>query len=530
MTRHETFASEAEGMAKGGVNLDALIPREDLKAESAPLGGKPTGEVTVSNLRDDIFYSGLRKPDFQRETANWSPQKIADMISSFLGGDLIPAIILWRSGQYTFVIDGAHRISAMLAWIFDDYGDKSRSIDYFDNFIPSEQTELAQKTRELVNRTVGSYASFQDMARTRQHVPEEKETMLANFATNSFVVQWVPQDDAEGAERSFFKINQKPTPVDAIEKKILKGRMMANAIASRAINRGGVGHKYWGHFPTEKQLVIEALGKEIHEALYAPPLKDASIRSSDVPVAGRGYSSLPFVFDFVNLVNGVPKGDMKDADDNGDQTIDFLEKVRGRLRLITTDHAGSLGLHPLVYFYTRGGAFQPIAFLAVVQVMQRLRERDQFNQFCDVRDRFERFLMNHKEAFTLIVKSQGSGPRSRPAIEAFLERALEQFWAGETEEEVVQSVGGDNRFAFLLSPQPVRGDGTRRRRTFSSSVKSAVFMTELQQSGVRCGICGGLVHRNSISADHVIRTADGGDNSARNAQVSHPYCNSTYKN
>jgi len=137
--------------------------------------------------------------------------------------------------------------------------------------------------------------------------------------------------------------------------------------------------------------------------------------------------------------------------------------------------------------------------------------------------------MNHKEAFTLIVKSQGSGPRSRPAIEAFLEKSLERFWAGEAEDEVVQSVGQDGRFGFLLSPQPIRGGGASRRSGFSSSVKSAAFMAELQTSGVRCGICGGLVHRNSISADHVIRRADGGNNSAGNAQVSHPYCNSGYK-
>lgn len=129
MTRRTRFYLGDDEVSKGGVNLDALIQREDLQAETVPLGGKPTGEVTISNLRDEIFYSGLRKPDFQRETANWSPQKIADMIASFLDGDLIPAIILWRSGQYIFVIDGAHRISAMLAWIFDDYGDKSRSIN-----------------------------------------------------------------------------------------------------------------------------------------------------------------------------------------------------------------------------------------------------------------------------------------------------------------------------------------------------------------------------------------------------------------
>ncbi len=417
----------------------------------------------------------------------------------------------------------------MLAWIFDDYGDKSRSIDYFDNFIPVEQIEIARKTRELVNKNVGSYASYQDMARTRRHVPENTEVRLANFATNSFLVQWVPQDDAKGAERSFFKINQAPTPVDPIEKKILKGRVMANAIASRAINRGGVGHKYWGHFSLDRQSQIESLGKEIYEALYAPPLRDASIRSSDVPVAGRGYSSLPFIFDFVNLVNGVSKGELKERDDDGDQTIAYLVAINKRLKFITTDYVWSLGLHPLVYFYTRGGAFQPVAFLAVVQVVQKLLDRRLFSQFCTSRKDFEQFLMNHKEAFTLIVKSQGAGHRSRPAIEAFLEKSLERFWSGDSEDEVVQAVGKDSRFGFLLSPQPIRGDGTSRRTSFSSSVKSAAFMTELHSSGVRCGMCGGLVHRNSMSSDHVTRRADGGDNSARNAQVTHPYCNSGYK-
>jgi hypothetical protein len=516
-------------MAKAGVNLDALIERADLAEVNTPLGGKPTGEVTISNLKDEIFYSGLRKPDFQRETASWSPQKIAEMIASFLDGDLIPAIILWRSGHLTFVIDGAHRISAMLAWIFDDYGDKSRSIEFFDNFIPEEQQALARKTRELVNSTVGSYASFQDLARSRKHVPDDKQVRLANFTTNSFVVQWVPQDDADGAERSFFKINQAPTPVDPIEKMILKGRMMANAIASRAINRGGTGHKYWGHFSEERQQEISSLGKEINRALYSPPLSTGSIRTSDVPMAGAGYSSLPFIFDLVNLVNGVSKGEIKDPDPDGTLTLSFMRSLRDRLELVTTDHPGSLGLHPLVYFYTRGGAFQPVAFLAAVQVFHKLRERKKFDRFCDVRERFERFLMIHKEAFTLLVKSQGSGPRSRPAIEAFLERTLETLWEEGDDEKVVQKVASDTRFGFLMSPQPVRGEGTSARTSFSSSVKSAAYMQNLLSSGVRCGICGGLVHRNSISSDHVQRRADGGNNSANNAQLAHPYCNSGYK-
>jgi hypothetical protein len=106
-------------VATNGVNLDALIPREDFAAESGPAKGTPTGTISINALADDSFLvQSLRKPDFQRETSNWTPQKIADLVAAFLDGDLIPAIILWRSGQYVFVIDGAHRLSAMLSWMW----------------------------------------------------------------------------------------------------------------------------------------------------------------------------------------------------------------------------------------------------------------------------------------------------------------------------------------------------------------------------------------------------------------------------
>ena len=154
-------------MAANGVNLDALIPREDFAASTAPIKGNPTGTISMGLLKDDFFVQSLRKPDFQRETSNWTPQKIVDLVAAFLDGDLIPAIILWRSGQYVFVIDGAHRLSALLAWIYDDYGDKSQSINYFQNQVPEEQKKLAEQTRKLIEQNIGTYASYVDANRTK---------------------------------------------------------------------------------------------------------------------------------------------------------------------------------------------------------------------------------------------------------------------------------------------------------------------------------------------------------------------------
>lgn len=523
--RHNS--GEIETMAANGVNLDALIPREDFAAPTTPYKGTPMGTIGMGMLKEDFFAQSLRKPDFQRETSNWTPQKIVDLVAAFLDGDLIPAIILWRSGQYVFVIDGAHRLSALLAWIYDDYGDKSRSINYFQNQVPEEQKRLAEQTRKLVEANIGTYASYVDSSKT-QYANEKIQERVGMMNSNSFVAQWVPAGDAIGAENSFFKINQAPTPVDPIEKRILRGRRSATAIATRAINRAGAGHKYWAEFTPELREEIEKVGKAIYNALYLPPMGGLPIKSSDVPVGGVGYSSLPFVFDLVNLVNGIGPKDPLLVDPDGAKTLQFLQAVQKRLERITTTSAGSLGLHPLVYFYTRGGAFQPVAFLAVLQLVRRLADKRQLDEFTRVRRSFEDFLVAHKEAFTLIVKNLGAGPRSRPALEDFMSLALEGLWAGNSDAEIIEGMAADNRFRFFATPAPIRvGDGGKRN--FSTSTKSAAFINELVQSGARCGICGGLMHRNSMTTDHLERKADGGGAHSGNAQVAHPYCNTTYK-
>lgn len=110
------------------VVLDALIPREDFEIVSDIGNGGNTRNKTTLSIEDlkydSFFFAALRKPIFQRETNEWDPKKICAMIESFVDGELIPAIILWRNQSgYIFVIDGAHRLSSLGAWINDDYGD-----------------------------------------------------------------------------------------------------------------------------------------------------------------------------------------------------------------------------------------------------------------------------------------------------------------------------------------------------------------------------------------------------------------------
>ena len=116
-------------MTANGVNLDALIPRADLAIGEGMVSGTQGDEKMTIALfgQKSFFLAALRKPEFQRETVQWTPAKIADLVAAFLDRRLIPAVILWRAGQFNFVVDGAHRLSALLAWIYDDYGDEARS-------------------------------------------------------------------------------------------------------------------------------------------------------------------------------------------------------------------------------------------------------------------------------------------------------------------------------------------------------------------------------------------------------------------
>lgn len=77
------------------VNLDALIPREDLELTENIQGGKRKDSVSITDLTaDGFFLMNLFKPDFQRETTEWDYVKICNFIESFLNNELIPAIIL----------------------------------------------------------------------------------------------------------------------------------------------------------------------------------------------------------------------------------------------------------------------------------------------------------------------------------------------------------------------------------------------------------------------------------------------------
>ena len=87
-----------------------MIKREDLDVtDSDPAQAQIGALIKLNELEvTSLTFNVLRKPDFQRETSNWDSEKVANLVQSFLDGDLIPSVIVWRSNKTgkLFVIDG----------------------------------------------------------------------------------------------------------------------------------------------------------------------------------------------------------------------------------------------------------------------------------------------------------------------------------------------------------------------------------------------------------------------------------------
>lgn len=513
------------------VNLDALIPREDFEvkdSEASPTSKSPY--LRVTDLEDGSFFFGsLRKPDFQRETNEWDQGRVFSLIESFLNADLIPAVILWKNeAGYTFVVDGAHRLSALAAWVNNDYGDGPISKSFYESIIPDEQLDIAERLRAKINKEIGPYTDYQLAMKSPEKVKPEIVSAARLLGSLAIQIQWV-DGDAKKAEASFFKINQKAAPIDKTELILLEARNKPNGIATRAILRGGKGHKYWSSFAQEKQDEVQKKAEEINDILFKPSLK-TPLKTLDIPVAGQSISSQAqmLVLEFVNTVNKIQDKQQLNDDLTGDETIIILSNCLKIARLVNSNHASSLGLHPAVYFYARNGRYKPASFNFFLRLVMELKLKNKLNSFIEAREKLEEIILNYDDLPRQIVRKYRTSIAGTPHVVDFYMQAIELLNKGFGIENVISEIIASPKFNYLTTKPEVTPDITSS--DFDTESKSEVFLNEALKNSIKCKICNGYLHTNSISIDHVIRKQDGGIASSENGQVSHPYCNTGYKN
>lgn len=511
------------------VSLDALIPRDafEIQDQSQRNSGKNIHNLGIQNT---YFYSRLRKPDFQRETNEWDAAKICDFIESFLDGDLIPAVIIWQSSSsYVFVVDGSHRLSSLLAWINDDYGDGEISKQFYDGNISDEQKEAATATRKLIKEKIGAYKDYESLVSKPGQVDPKMQERVGNFAFAAILLQWV-EGDVRKAEESFFKINQKAAPISETEMRLLQARKTPNGVAARAIVRSGNGHKYWSDFTKEKQDEIEKVAQEIHQLIFHPKLSNP-IKTLDVPIVGNLSSSdkLELILEFINIVNNISNDNQLGEDLTGEKTIDLLKQCKKVAQRINSSDPSSLGLHPIVYFYTQQGKPKIGSFYGVVSLILHLQGTKLWSKLIKVRKDFEWVIWNYDMVPQLVAK-KSDALQARELVRDFYLEVINKLSGGIDKKNVITEIrSGDKRFATLKIPKKA-DTGEIQSKEFSRETKASAFIRDTLPGCPVCKICGGYIPSRFNSIDHITRKADGGLGTLKNAQLTHPYCNTTYKN
>jgi len=413
--------------------LDAMIRRADFwqkgsaQSSEKSASAKPASSITFENLRSDSnFVLSLRKPDFQRETNQWSVNQALTFLLSFIDGDLVPSVILWQSDDgFIFAIDGAHRLSTLRAWIEDDYGDGPMSIAFFGGEIPEEQKRVAKAMRSIVERQVGSYRSLKDKLTARAVSPDieydaRTNKRLKHLGSRQLELQWVT-GDAEIAEASFFKINTQGTPLDKTEEELLRNRNRAPAIAARSIVRAATGHKYWSKFDEPTRNQIETLASEANFLLFQPEIS-TPIKTLQLPLGGSASTldALSLLIRLLSITQGKqtdrkPKIAEADNDLDGTLTVDALKNALGTLKRISGNDGSSLGLHPVVYFYSDRGKYLPDLFLGMAYLIKgKLLNNDYgfFKKFTVGRAKIEEFLIANKALVAQMLQQISSRVRT----------------------------------------------------------------------------------------------------------------------
>ncbi|MBI5924444.1 MAG: DUF262 domain-containing protein [Aquabacterium sp.] len=513
------------------VTLDAMIPREDFSVEEEEFVLDLFGDFPIANLLSDSpILKLLRKPDFQRETNQWSPEQVATFIASFLDNEVIPSLILWKSPTYIFVIDGGHRLSALRSWVLDDYGDGPASAAFYRGEISDDQKRVAKRARTLIEQKVGRYANLRGIVDVKNIDDPQIKRRANRLVTRALNLQWI-QGNADVAETSFFKINSQGTPLDDTEEMLIKNRRKPIAIAARAILRSGTGHKYWSAFSERNRNKVESLAGKFYELLFEPEAT-LPLKTLDVPFGGAvsPVDALSLLIDFLTISASreqVPMSIERYSDDlDGKSTIDVLVRSLEVLNRVTGNSPGSLGLHPVIYFYNERGKYNRFLFLGMIAlIVQALRNNDDgfFKKFTKSRKLFEEFLVENKSLIGFVLQNLSKAQRV-PKMKDLFGLLVESGSKGAmpTIEEAIGILGLRGRVLSVNSAQA--------SINFSDDTKSLVFVQNALGSALKCNICQGYLHpAKSVSYDHIKKKSSGGNGSVSNAQMVHPYCNTGIK-
>lgn len=557
------------------VYLDHLIPRESLRfRRPQPQVVAPAQKnLRLDDLRNQHRSKFLRKPDFQRETWAWTPEDCVSLLESVTNEQVIPSIIMWSSQEngYDYILDGGHRVSVILAWMRDDWGDGLPSEIYRDSDHERMVKEAAREVRQLVTARVGSIKDYEQAEAQIEQLTlagESPQKVMSpiTFRRGIFFqrllkghselhVLWV-QGNYEKAEQSFLKINKSGRQLSEWEIKLIDNRNSAFARVLMSVASITSAQYYWPiEDPEIKEnpeqtarvkFIIEGI-TTIYDNVFKPPPQEP-IRALVQPllVVNGSHQRPYYLAELLTVIQG-GKGQPAETDrllsQGRDSTPDQIVTKGHKIVTDTLDaldhligpssNPKSLSIVPAVYFYTRTGRYVRSMLYGFLYWLLNGGDDDVIinrkRVFSAHRAAFEKVLLDRKdEIVTGLTRRTGSGPDITAQTANYYDGLLRLLVKHNDEIEGRQFVSDFNELVKGIinrtPKEPIPEEG--RTRAFTDRQRSTVVLHELLRHPTRCGICGGILDVSAaVQFDHIQPVSKGGQTVTSNARLSHPFCN-----
>ena len=493
-----------------------------LPEEMSPSMQRDNFEVALTDFEKHPIIKCLFKADNQRSTECWSVQEIANFIEDCTEDQNINLCILYWKDIHSniYIIDGAHRLSCIYAWINRYFADEQ--VTQAPNFNDPQKQDI-----RYLRNYLGDLADFQRICTDAKFA--EKKSKLEDIKISFRQVLGTPED----ARRVFQSINSDTKRLDKYEEYHLRNRGSDAYYAIYACcyindNKSNLEELQY----TRLNELIE-LGERIHQLLFSTILLDNEMSHG---------KKIGLVNELMNIIAGDQIHNIMSLN-QGERVENLMSHLLTILCRIATPvkNAGvpSLGLHPYLYFY-KDQRFQITSFLAWFSIVYEIHEsrmqihhrKISFKDFTRVRRSIEVFFFFYAAATTETVGKFGSGikgyDRLQIVYKAFIclslemevdfddEKCLNTFilsmskafkyinfnefyverFLGGYDDAVVKHVVG-----YVESISPI---SRLKPKAFSALTKSLLKHNFLVGNHNFCPICDGLIYLDSTESDHRI--------------------------
>jgi hypothetical protein len=561
------------------VYLDHLIERESFRYTRSQEQLRYDKRSEQPYLRiDDLLVpqrvEKLRKPDFQRATRAWTPEDCVSLLDSLVNEQTIPSIIMWSSPDngLDYILDGGHRVSAVLAWLRDDWGGNLTPDEYRDDEEKAAIEIAARKVRNLVDATVGNVGEYIEAEQLLSQIVRaggkpldemtEKAFRRALFYGDLlkgniwFHILWV-RGDYEKAEQSFIKINKSGKQLTPWERRLIENRNSSFARAVMSVANISSARHYWPQQIPDSSTSDVASDVEqilagvtsLHQELFKPPYK-RQVRTLEQPLLiSETYNRPYYIAEFLTVVAG-GRGQEAETDKliSAGRDASPLAIVQEGLKLITDaedalDHIvtaspKSLALPPAVYLYTSGGRYVRSLLYGLLYWLlagDEAEVRQRKRVFCAYRASFERVFIGHKDEFVgNISRRSGSGAEITTQTARYFNGILDLVarHKGDTTSEAFGIDFGEfidrllKKRASRSQSNGVANSTVGKSRTFTPAQQSMVYLREMLRTPITCGLCGGILDiTGPVQHDHVQPFGQGGKTIPDNDRLTHLFCN-----